>query len=191
MLAREPAARNPGPRGEPRSIDDAGNSAGRVFPAPGHPGTVGKRRGRAFEPRSGPCPAHYLHQWMRPLTVCPVIPSNCPGGFLDGRRIVSPAAQTSAALLMPLFMEHIKEKPMLKQSSYQPYLSAAVLLCALIASPFASAACGCPDDGHGSPIAVPVMGGAGLAHDGHRVLQHQQNARIGDLTRHEELLPDG
>lgn len=51
---------------------------------------------------------------------------------------------------------------MLKQSSYQPYLSAAVLLCALIASPFASAACGCPDDGHGSPIAVPVMGGAGL-----------------------------
>jgi hypothetical protein len=55
-------------------------------------------------------------------------------------------------------MEHIKEKPMLKHSSHQPFLSAAVLLCALIASPFASAACGCPDDGHGSPL----MGGAGL-----------------------------
>jgi hypothetical protein len=51
---------------------------------------------------------------------------------------------------------------MLKNSSCQPYLSAAALLCALIASPFASAGCGCPADGHGAPIVPPVMGGAGM-----------------------------
>mgnify|MGYP003422914816 FL=1 len=39
---------------------------------------------------------------------------------------------------------------MLKHSSHPSFLSAAVLLCALIASPFASAACGCPSDGHGN-----------------------------------------
>lgn len=47
---------------------------------------------------------------------------------------------------------------MLKHSSFQLYLSAAVLLCALIASPLASAACGCPADIHGAP----TLGGAGL-----------------------------
>lgn len=47
---------------------------------------------------------------------------------------------------------------MLKHSSFQLYLSAAVLLCASIASPFASAACGCPADIHGAP----TLGGAGL-----------------------------
>lgn len=51
---------------------------------------------------------------------------------------------------------------MLKHSSFQTYLSAAVLLGALIASPFASAGCGCPADGHGAPTAPPVMGGAGM-----------------------------
>ena len=39
---------------------------------------------------------------------------------------------------------------MLKHSSRPSFLSAAVLLCALVASPFASAACGCPSDGHGN-----------------------------------------
>ncbi len=47
---------------------------------------------------------------------------------------------------------------MFKQSSFQPYLSAAVLLCALMASPFARAACGCPADIHGAP----VLGKVGL-----------------------------
>ncbi len=47
---------------------------------------------------------------------------------------------------------------MLKHSSHQLYLSVAALLCGLVASPFARAQCGCPDDGHGAPI----MGGAGL-----------------------------
>ena len=51
---------------------------------------------------------------------------------------------------------------MLKHSSYQSYLSATVLLCALIASPLASAGCGCPADGHGAPTAPPAMGGAGM-----------------------------
>jgi hypothetical protein len=55
-------------------------------------------------------------------------------------------------------MEYIKEKPMLKHPSYQSFLSAAALLCALIASPFASAACGCPADIHGAP----ALGAAGL-----------------------------
>jgi hypothetical protein len=59
-------------------------------------------------------------------------------------------------------MEYIKENIMLKHSSYRLCLSAAVLLCALITSPFASAGCGCPDDGHGTPIAPPVLGGTGL-----------------------------
>lgn len=47
---------------------------------------------------------------------------------------------------------------MLKHSSHQPYLSAAVLLCAIIASPLAVAQCGCPSDGHGTPM----LGGSGL-----------------------------
>jgi hypothetical protein len=45
--------------------------------------------------------------------------------------------------------EYIKEIPMLKHSSHPSFLSAAVLLCALVASPLASAGCGCPSDGHG------------------------------------------
>lgn len=49
---------------------------------------------------------------------------------------------------------------MLKFSSTQPHLSAAVLLCSLIASPLARAACGCPDDGHGA--STPKVGGTGL-----------------------------
>lgn len=51
---------------------------------------------------------------------------------------------------------------MFKQSSFQPYLPAAVLLCALMASPFARAACGCPDDGHGAPVLSPALSNAGL-----------------------------
>ena len=47
---------------------------------------------------------------------------------------------------------------MFKHSSYQSFLSVAVLFCALIASPFASAACGCPADIHGAP----TLGGNGL-----------------------------
>lgn len=47
---------------------------------------------------------------------------------------------------------------MLKYSFSQYYLSAAVLMCALIVSPFASAECGCPADIHGAP----TLGGAGL-----------------------------
>lgn len=47
---------------------------------------------------------------------------------------------------------------MFKQSSFQPYLSAAVLLCALMVSPFARAACGCPADIHGAP----ALGKVGL-----------------------------
>ncbi len=47
---------------------------------------------------------------------------------------------------------------MLKHSSHQSYLSAAVLLFALIASPLVNAQCGCPADGHGTPI----LGGSGL-----------------------------
>ena len=35
------------------------------------------------------------------------------------------------------------------------------------------------------------LAGGGLAHDGHRVLQDQQGARIDDLGGGEELLPDG
>ena len=48
---------------------------------------------------------------------------------------------------------------MLKHSSFQLYLSVAVLFCASFASPLASAACGCPADIHGAPSFV---GGAGL-----------------------------
>jgi hypothetical protein len=53
---------------------------------------------------------------------------------------------------------------MLKHSSYLPYLSTAILLCAMMASPFASAKCGCPADGHGAPTLpiTPIAGTAGL-----------------------------
>ena len=47
---------------------------------------------------------------------------------------------------------------MLNQSSRQACVSVAILFCAMIASPFASAACGCPADGHGAP----QLGGSGL-----------------------------
>jgi hypothetical protein len=47
---------------------------------------------------------------------------------------------------------------MLKHSSFQLYLSVAVLFCASFASPLASAACGCPADIHGAP----TLGGNGL-----------------------------
>ena len=47
---------------------------------------------------------------------------------------------------------------MLKYSSHQIWLSAAVLLCAMTASPFVIAGCGCPADGHGAP----QLGGSGL-----------------------------
>jgi hypothetical protein len=59
-------------------------------------------------------------------------------------------------------MEYIKENIMLKHSSYRRCLSAAVLLCAIIASPFASAGCGCPDDGHVAPVVPPTIGRSGL-----------------------------
>ena len=47
---------------------------------------------------------------------------------------------------------------MLKYSSHPVLLSAAVLLCAMTASPFVSARCGCPADGHGAP----QLGDSGL-----------------------------
>ncbi len=47
---------------------------------------------------------------------------------------------------------------MLKYSSRQAWLSAAVLLCAMTVSPFVIAKCGCPADGHGAP----QLGGSGL-----------------------------
>jgi hypothetical protein len=55
-------------------------------------------------------------------------------------------------------MEHIKEILMYKHMSCTRFLSIGILLCAAMASPLASAQCGCPSDKNGSPKAPFGLG---------------------------------
>jgi hypothetical protein len=48
-------------------------------------------------------------------------------------------------------LRNTQEKRMYKQSFNASSWSALALICGLLASPFAAAKCGCPDDGHGAP----------------------------------------
>jgi hypothetical protein len=83
-----------------------------------------------------------------------------PGGnSWTGIESLATLRRSVRSIANAIVTEYIKEKPMLKHSSHSSFLSAGILLCALAASPFASAGCGCPSDGHGK--SKPVGSGLG------------------------------